>query len=114
MDDAELADLRDALASLPNGVHDLVIEWPPGTKVTSHEDHPLMIPAPGIVGYVVSYFDDGNVGVIAPMQGTVTSPITGITVKDGELIRGECKPELLVFLEHGVVTPEDVRAAFSR
>lgn len=113
MNDAELARLRDDLATMPEGIHDLIVEWPPGTKVTSHEDHPLMFPAPGIVGYVVSYFEDGNIGVLAPAERSITSPITGETVKQGEMVTGECKPEWLVFLEHGPVTPDDVRACFN-
>lgn len=92
-------------------IHDLVVAWPPGTKVTSHENTPLMVPAPGIVGVVVSWFENGTVGVDAPMAETLTSPITGHTVKRGQTLRGECDPDKLVFLEYGEWTPDQMRVA---
>lgn len=91
----------------------LIREWPPGCKVTSHEDAPLMIPAPGIVGTVVSWFEAGTVGVLAPMAEARTSPITRITLEAGEQIRGECDPARLVFLEEGDITRADIEATLA-
>jgi hypothetical protein len=70
----------------------------------------LMIPAPGIVGRVYSYYENGNLGILAPKQGQLTSPITGNT-EDGEMLNGECHPDWLELLECDVITSDDVRAA---
>lgn len=104
----------EALADWLRGrdeIHELMLAWPPGTKVTSREDAPLMIPAPGLVGVVVSWFENGTVGVEAPMAATLTSPITGYTAEQGQTIRGECDPTRLEILEYDQWTPEDVQAA---
>lgn len=82
-----------------DAIHELARAWPPGCKVTSHEDTPLACPAPGIVGRVVSYFESGNIGVLAPMRWT------------GVRFQGECDPAQLVFLEEGEITRADVEKA---
>lgn len=94
-------------------IHESVEMWPPTCKVTSTMEKPLLCPAPGIVGEVMSYCEDGTIGVAAPILNDLTSPITGQTVKAGEWIKGECDPSSLVLLEYGDVTPDDVRAAIA-
>lgn len=108
----KIAVLREWLADRP-AVHDLVVEWPPLARVRAREGRSLMIPAPGVIGQVNSYFEDGNLGVIAPMAATLTSPVTGVTVSAGELISGECEPAWLELVEYGDFTPDDVRAALA-
>ena len=112
MDTDQLPLLADWLADR-EAIHDLARAWPPGSKVTSHEDAPLLIPAPGIVGKVYSYFEDGLIGVLAPMATTLTSPLTGNTAREGELMKAQCAPHKLVLLEYGPVTPEDIRDALA-
>lgn len=112
MDDTGLERLAEWLTGR-EAIDELAIAWPPGCKVTSHEDRPLMIPAPGIVGIVESYFEDGTIGVVAAMQQTRSSPITGVTVTAGSSIKAQCSPRSLVLLEYDVVTPEDMRAAIA-
>jgi hypothetical protein len=99
----------------PPEVQKLMIDWPPGATVRAKPGEHLMAPAPAVEGRVASWFEDGTIGVEAPMQDTRTSPITGITVHSGETIRGQCNPgqlELVGYATFGEtqITPELIRS----
>lgn len=103
---ADWLDDRDA-------IHALAVEWPPASKVRAQEGRVLIAPAPGVIGTITSYFEDGSIGVAAPMAATVVSPITGETAEVGEVIQGNCEAEWLELVEFGPFTPDDVRSALA-
>lgn len=112
--DEQRAEFRAWLLERPEA-HELILAWPPNCKVMAKAGVTLLVPAPGIVGYVVSYYTPTEaggelmVGVAAPMQVNVYSEITDVAVRSGEWLTGQCKPDQLDFLEHDVITPEDIR-----
>lgn len=77
------------LRSRPPVIQDLLRRFPPQAKVKTKPGVRLIVPAPGIVGVVNSYFEDGMVSVIAPMPKALTSPITKATLQEGEMVTGE-------------------------
>jgi hypothetical protein len=98
-------DLREWLAERPDDVRALARRFPPACKVEALR--PLLIPAPGEVGVVISYGErseetpDGWLGVISP------GGILGISTK------AVCTPDELKVVGFGEVTAEDVADALA-
>lgn len=111
MNDEERVAFRNWVQDRPPAVQQLIRDWPPGAKVMAAEDVELAVPAPGIVGRVNSYFEDGSLGIIAPVQHMMASPLTGTIIDMGEPIKGQCRPEQLVLLEEDFITRHDVEQA---
>lgn len=106
----EQAALREWVAPLAH-LHGLMIQFPPGCIVRAVAGRELLVPAPGHTGAVVSYTDDGNVGVIGKPARTITSPITGNTISPAAPIRATCDPDWLEVVRYSTVTPEAVLEA---
>lgn len=108
-----LIEVAEWLAARP-AIHELAIAFPPGCKVTSREDAPLLVPAPGTIGIVISYYEEGLVGVVAELDRDVTSPVSGVTLEKGEPLKGQCDPGRLVLVECDSLTQDDVRELLGR
>lgn len=87
--------------SRPPEIQRLMIDWPPEARVRAKDGAVLMVPAPGLVGKIVSWFEAGNVGVLAPLAIGVRTP-AGEELGAGEELRGECDPEKLEIVEFAV------------
>lgn len=77
----------------PESVQRLLRQWPPGTQVKAREGRELVVPAPGMVGRVVSWTEDGDLGVVAEGGGS---------------IRATCDPEWLEAIGYPSVTPAQI------
>lgn len=97
---SKLAEAEEWVRTRPLAVQETIKRLPPGCSVRAVEGRVLLAPAPGVVGQVASYFEDGSVSVTAPMAETLTSPITGNTVEEGEYVGGQCDPEWLEVVEY--------------
>jgi hypothetical protein len=101
--DEIVSDLRDWLGPLPKSVQILARLWPPGCYVQAHEGKKLIVPAPGIVGEVYSYFENGTLGVVADLpEGFETE--TDEQFEEGEVVAGQCDPDWLEIVEYGPIT----------
>lgn len=105
------AELREWFEGRPQVVRDLAIAWPPGAVVKATGGRRLMIPAPGMVGQVTSYYEDGTLGVTSQTTERRVSPATGEVVPKDTVLQAACQPDWLEIVELGKVTPNDVRAA---
>jgi hypothetical protein len=79
------------VATRPHPVRRLMRDFPPSARVVARPGRAFMVPAPGVVGRVSSYFEDGTVGVVAPLPAGITNRL-GV----GPLVSGQCPPEALV------------------
>jgi hypothetical protein len=82
----------------PAEVQRLMIDWPPQAQVRAKEGERLMIPAPGVVGEVVSWFEGGSVGVLAPLVVDMTAARGG-ELNAGDELSAECDPAKLEIVE---------------
>jgi hypothetical protein len=105
----------DWVSERPEQVQRLMIDWPPMATVRAKPGEVLMVPAPGVEGEIASWFEDGYVGVTAPLAAAVTSPASGETLEVGEVLRGECDPQKLEIVGYATtpdgteITPDLIR-----
>jgi len=57
-------DAAEWVRTRPRSVQKLLVRFPPGCLVRSKPEKRLMVPAPGTVGIVTSYYESGMVSVI--------------------------------------------------
>ena len=87
------AEAIDWIRSRPPVVRDLMLKFPPSCLVRANT--PLRHPAPGVIGKVVSYLENGNVRVVDGPDGDVAA---------------ECQPHWLEVVGYwNGVTPDRVR-----
>lgn len=104
------AEAREWIRSRPMAVHVLMVAWPPACVVQTKPGVLLLVPAPGIFGEVVSYFEDGTLGVAAPI--TIPHPEHGFGgAEPGEMATAQVDPVDLVLVREGAVSREDVEEA---
>jgi hypothetical protein len=100
-------DLRAFVEGYPTEGRALIAEWPPGCVVRARPGVVLMVPAPGVEGTVVSYFESGDLGVAAPLA--IPHPVHGWgNARPGEVAKAPVSPADLEFVRTGLVTAEDV------
>ena len=80
------------MRSRPEAVKESMRCFPPGCEVRAREGMDLKVPASGMVGRVVSWFEDGSLGVVV----------------EGGTIRGQCEPGWLEVVGYPAMTPDDV------
>lgn len=98
----------------PEEVQRLMIDWPPDARVRAKPGVVLMIPAPGVEGRVASWFENGNIGIEAPLAAPAGPNYRGETLPEGEVLRGECSPdqlEIVGYSSYGEteITPDVIR-----
>ena len=97
----------------PPIVQALMWDWPPLAVVKTRPGIILLIPAPGTEGTIQSYFEDGSLGVAAPM--TIPHPEHGWGLgHPGMIVKAKVKPEQLKLIREGEWTRADVRAALEQ
>jgi hypothetical protein len=69
-----LADFLRPLVVIPAALES-IRAFPPGAKVRAKPGRVFLIPAPGVDGTIYSYFEDGDLGVAAPV--TIPHPSAG-------------------------------------
>lgn len=90
---ARSPEVAEWIRSRPQAVRDLMVRFPPFCRVRGLR--PLLAPAPGTVGEVCSWFEDGNVRVAC----------------EETQIAGECDPSWIEVVDYAPgFSPEDVRA----
>lgn len=87
----------DWVRERPEVVQRLIVDWPPEASVIARPGREFFIPAPGVIGRVASWHEDGYVGVEAP------SPYArrghgGAVVHSGTLLRAAVHPRDLVIV----------------
>lgn len=111
------AEAIEWIRSRPESVQRLMIEWPPMCVVKTLPGVILLIPAPGVEGTVTSYYENGTLGVDAPMS--IPHPTMGFKDRFGNDTHGEVihamnvDPGQLVLVREGLVTSEMVRGALA-
>jgi hypothetical protein len=99
--DPQWDEFVEFVRSRPAAIQRLMLIWPPYAMVRAKKDVTLLIPAPGVDGYVGSYVENGNLGIIAPTSvphpehGWGKDPETGEPLPPGTMLSAECKPEVL-------------------
>lgn len=102
MDDVR-ANLREWLEERPPHVRSLAVRFPPGATVKAKDGQVLMVPAPGVTGEVYSYFENGCVGVVAPLAADVDSPITAWHGEEGQMVRAQVRADCLELVDYRVL-----------
>jgi hypothetical protein len=98
--------------SRPDSVQALMREWPPMAIVRTRPGVVLLVPAPGIDGTVVSYFESGGLGVAAPI--TLPHPEHGFgAATPGDLTRAEVSPNQVQLVDEPIWTRVDVASALA-
>jgi hypothetical protein len=98
------------LRSRPESIQALAREWPPFTVVRAREGEVLLVPAPGVEGTVESYYEGGELGIVAPLA--IPHPVYGWKgLKPGELAQAQVRPDQLVFVREQTWTRADVALA---
>jgi len=103
--------LRQWLGAMPTTLHQLIEDFPPLSRVEAKLGVVLLIPAPGVVGAVISYTNDGFLGVRAPIGATVTNQ-QGETIPAGTVLSAPCKPSEMRYIGPGgpnQITKADVK-----
>lgn len=96
----------------PANVQALMRDWPPLATVKTKPGIVLLVPAPGVEGHVESYFEDGTLGIAAPL--VIPHPEHGYgNASPGDLLCGPVDPEQLDLVSEGEWSREDVRAALA-
>lgn len=107
------------LRARPEPVQKLMREFPPECKVMAREGVELMVPAPGVVGTVTSWFEDGTLGVDAPLQAAGLARGLAIAAAHGREVEAhehqtfhaqQVRPDQIEHLEDGPITREQVAA----
>lgn len=99
--------LREYAKTLTDRELELLREFPPSSMVQTKPGVILLIPAPGVEGYVVGYTDDGLVMVVAPL--TIPHPKYGWgDAEPGALAQADVDPAQLVLVRAEEITVEDV------
>jgi len=80
------APFSDWVLERPKEIQRLMIDWPPQAAVKAKPGVVLKIPAPGVEGFITSWFENGTLGVDAPLLMSETSPATGKTLEAGTFI----------------------------
>jgi hypothetical protein len=105
-------ELREFIVGFPADKRDLIVDWPPGCIVKTRPGVILLIPAPGVEGTVISYFESGLLGVAAPM--TLPHPDHGWgDGAPGKMVKAQIDPTDLEFIREETVSAADVREAMS-
>lgn len=89
---------REWIRSRPPEVQESMKRWPPVCRVRAKADKMLHVPAPGVIGRVVSWYENGNLGVVA---------------EGGGELRGECEPGWLELVEYDTLTPAGIEEALA-
>lgn len=58
------ADAVEWIRTRPRSVQELLVRFPPGCLVRAKPEKQLMVPAPGTLGIVLSYYENGGVSVL--------------------------------------------------
>jgi hypothetical protein len=83
---------KEWIRSRPDHIKQIMMLFPPGCNVIANR--PLVIPPPGEIRTVVSYFEDGSIGVY----------------DEDTNCRAQCQPEWLeLFSENPICTTKHVR-----
>lgn len=103
----------DALAWIrgrPAVVQALIREWPPAAAVRAIDGVTLLVPAPGVLGFVNGYVEDGSLIVVAP--ATIPHPVHGWgATQPGEMLQAHVEPSMLILVSEGDVTRDMIAAA---
>lgn len=116
-DDPAWDEFVEFVRSRPPAVQALAREWPPGCVVKTRPGVVLLIPAPGIEGVVTSYYENGTLGVDAPMsiphpQHGFHAPAAGRDIEVGERLHAQnVWPGALRLVREERWTRADVEAA---
>lgn len=98
--------------SRPEGVQELMQEWPPLSIVRAIDGLTLLVPAPGVEGTVLSYFEDWRLGIVAP--ATIPHPEHGWgAIKPGDMLKAAVSPGMLILVREGMWTRADVERALA-
>jgi hypothetical protein len=96
----------------PESVQALMRDWPPTAIVRTRPGVTLLVPAPDVDGTVVSYFENGRLGVAAPI--TIPHPEHGFgAATPGEMAKAECSPDQLQLVREPLWTRDDVALALA-
>lgn len=114
--DADFEDLLIWLDGVPRCVRELARRFPPGCEVRATK--PLVVPAPGSMGRVVSY---GEAAEDSPegWLGVVGVPCAAVTMLEpidfsASMIKAQCMPDYLELVsEHPAATREMVERALT-
>lgn len=86
-----MAELRKWMAAMPEPLHDLIEEFPPLSRVEAKLGVLLRIPAPGVVGEVLTYTDDSKLGVRAASAEAYPTTDGGM-VPAGTILKAHVEP----------------------
>jgi hypothetical protein len=118
-DNAFPPEMVEWLRSRPEPVQKLMREFPPECKVMARESVELMVPAPGVVGTVTSWFEDGTLGVDAPLQAEGLARGLAIAAEHGREVEAhehqtfhaqQVRPDQIEHLEDGPISRAEVAA----
>lgn len=106
---AALDEAGEWLRSRPEAIQRVAREFPPGCTVRTKPGVILLVPAPGVDGDVVSYYEDGHLGVAAPLS--IPHPEHGWgDAEPGERAQAHVDPDLLELRGEPALTRADVAA----
>ncbi len=103
-------ELVDWFLSRPKEIQDLMRQFPPACFVKTVPGVSLLVPAPGVEGRVQSYFENGDIGVVAEQQCDIFSVPLNKVVPKGTLLKGAVPAKNLEFVRAGGITREMVAA----
>lgn len=115
--DPNWPDFVEFVRERPPSVQALMREWPPLCVVKTRPGVVLLIPAPGVEGVVESYYENGTLGVSAPMsiphpRHGFHAPAAGRDIEVGERVKAQnVRPDVLRLVREELWTRADVEEA---